>query len=166
MLTALSLPADPGQLLASQARLLDTAYRDAAGRITAGTDVSVDRDGRLHVAALKAFPEPPSLLDLRKRVQAMLPRVDLPEVILEVMSWEPGIAAAFTAASGGRSRLEDLGTSIAACLAAHSMNVGYRPIARAGVPALEWSGCRTCSRTTSGPRPSARRTPRWSPARR
>ena len=69
----------------------------------------------------------------------MLPRVDLPEVILEVMSWAPELAAAFTAVSGGRSRLDDLPTSIAACLAAHSMNIGYRPIAKKGVPALERS---------------------------
>ena len=88
---------------------------------------------------MKAIEEPPSLVDLRKRATAMLPRVDLPEVILEVMYWEPGIAAAFTAASGGRTRLEDLDTSIAACLAAHAMNVGYRPIAKNGVPALERS---------------------------
>jgi Tn3 transposase DDE domain len=60
-------------------------------------------------------------------------------VILEVMSWKPSLAAAFTAVSGGRTRLEDLGTSIAACLAAHSMNVGYRPVASNGVPALERS---------------------------
>src|SRR3954468_12361273 len=70
---------------------------------------------------------------------AMLPRVDLPEVILEVMSWEPSLVEAFTAVSGGRSRLEDLPISITACLAAHSMNVGYRPIAKQGVPALERS---------------------------
>jgi hypothetical protein len=44
----------------------------------------------------------------------MLPRVDLPEVLLEVMSWAPELADAFTAASGGRSRLDDLPTSIAA----------------------------------------------------
>ena len=37
MLTALSLRERPGQLLASQARPLDAAYRDVAGRITAGT---------------------------------------------------------------------------------------------------------------------------------
>lgn len=79
------------------------------------------------------------MVDLRKRTAAMLSRMDLPEVILEVMSWEPGIAAAFTAVSGGRTRLEDLNISIAACLAAHSMNVGYRPIAKKGVPALEWA---------------------------
>ena len=69
----------------------------------------------------------------------MVPRVDLPEVILEVMSWESELAAAFTAVSGGRTRLEDLDISIAACLAGHSMNVGYRPIAKRGVPALERS---------------------------
>ncbi len=88
---------------------------------------------------MKAVEEPPSLVDLRARTTAMLPRVDLPEVILEVMSWEPRLVDAFTAVSGGRSRLEDLPTSIAACLAAHSMNVGYRPIAKKGVPALERS---------------------------
>ena len=55
------------------------------------------------------------------------------------MSWAPEVAAAFTAASGGRTRLDDLPTSIAACLAAHAMNVGYRPIAKKGVPALERS---------------------------
>ncbi|GAA3618344.1 hypothetical protein GCM10022419_124870 [Nonomuraea rosea] len=69
----------------------------------------------------------------------MLPRVDLPEVILEVMSWEPQLVEAFTAVSGGRSWLEDLPTSVAACLAAQSMNVGYRPIAKAAVPALQRS---------------------------
>ena len=51
----------------------------------------------------------------------------------------PSLVEAFNGVSGGRSRLEDLPVSIAACLAAHSMNVGYRPIAKKGVPALERS---------------------------
>ena len=59
---------------------------------------------------MKAIEEPPSLVDLRNRTAAMLPRVDLPEVILEVMSWVPEFAAAFTPASGGRTRLDDLPT--------------------------------------------------------
>jgi hypothetical protein len=116
---------------------------------------------------VKAVEEPPSLVDLRGRTTAMLPRVDLPEVILEVMSWVPDLAGAFTAVSGGRSRLENLPTSIAACLAAHSMNVGYRPIAKKGVPALERSrlshvwprATRSGTRTWPGcPRSS---TPTW-----
>jgi hypothetical protein len=40
---------------------------------------------------VKAVEEPQSPVDLRARTTAMLPRVDLPEVILEVMSWEPAL---------------------------------------------------------------------------
>ncbi|MER7131959.1 Tn3 family transposase [Streptosporangium saharense] len=139
VLTALGLPEDPDALLADHTRALDAAYRDVGSRLDANTEVRIDDAGKIHLTGVKAIEEPPSLVDLRKRTTAMLPRVDLPEVILEVMSWEPQLVEAFTAASGGRSRLEDLPTSIAACLAAHSMNVGYRPIAKTGVPALERS---------------------------
>ena len=139
MLTTLSLPDDPDALLAEHARTLDAAYRQVGGRLAVNTDVRLDDAGKIHLTGVKAIEEPPSLVDLRKRTTAMLPLVNLPEVILEVMSWVPELAAAFTAVSGGRSRLNDLPTSIAACLAAHSMNVGYRPIAKKGAPALERS---------------------------
>lgn len=67
----------------------------------------------------------------------MLPRVDLPEVILEVMAWVPEFTAAFTAVSGGQTRLDDLHVSVAACLTAQALNIGYAPVAKRGVPALE-----------------------------
>ncbi len=137
VLTALSLPEDPEELLARHARTLDNAYRDFAAGMADNASVSVDADGRLHVERLVAIPDPPSLVDLRRRVTAMLPRVDLPEVILEVMAWCPGFVAAFTAASGGQSRLVDLDVSVAACLTAQALNIGYAPIARRGVEALE-----------------------------
>jgi TnpA family transposase len=139
VLTTLGLPDDPDALLAGHGRTLDSAYREVGRRLTVNTEVRVDDAGKIHLTGVKAVEELPSLVHLRNRTTAMLPRVDLPEVILEVTSWEPELAEAFTAASGGRSRLEDLPVSIAACLAAHSMNVGYRPIAKKGVPALERS---------------------------
>ncbi|WP_431914618.1 Tn3 family transposase [Nonomuraea jabiensis] len=139
VLTALGPPEDPDALLADHTCALDAAYQDVGSRLDVNTEVRIDDAGKIHLTGVKAIEEPPSLVDLRKRTTAMLPRVDLPEVILEVMSWEPQLVEAFTAASGGRSRLEDLPTSIAACLAVHSMNVGYRPIAKTGVPALERS---------------------------
>lgn len=57
----------------------------------------------------------------------MLPRVGLPEVILEVMGWVPEFTAAFIVASGGRTRLDDLHVSVAACLTAQALNIGYAP---------------------------------------
>lgn len=51
------------------------------------------------------------------------------------MAWQPGFLAAFTAASGGQARLEDLQVSITAALCAHALNIGYSPII-AVAPAL------------------------------
>ena len=102
VLTALSLPAAADELLARHAETLDSAYRAVGARLEANTAVSLDSEGQLHIERLEALDEPASLIELRRDVNALLPRVDLPEVILEVMSWEPGFVAAFVAASGDR----------------------------------------------------------------
>ena len=136
-LTDLQLREDPDALLAEQARALDAALRDVAAQVSAapstprwttrvGCTCRADRHPRAAAAGGPA-----------QAVAAMLPRVDLPEVILEVMAWVPAFAAAFTSVSGGRTRLEDLHVSVAACLTAQALNIGYAPVAKRGVPALE-----------------------------
>jgi len=105
VLMTLGLPEIPQALLAEHTATVDAAYREVGARLGGNDAVSIEDDGKIHLSGVKVIEEPPSLLDLRKRVGTMLPRVDLPEVILEVMSWHSDIAAAFTAVSGGRIRL-------------------------------------------------------------
>lgn len=138
-LTALGLPESPEALLLEHADVLDETLRRVGGGLLANPDAHVDEDGKIHLTGLRAVEEPPSLVDLRARTTAMLPRVELPEAILEVMGWVPQLEEAFTAASGARSRMVHLPVSVAACLTAHSLNVGYRPISSKGTPALERS---------------------------
>ncbi len=166
VLAALGLPEDPDALLAGHARTLDAAYREVGGRLAVNTEVRVDDAGKIHLTGVKAVEEPPSLVDLRSRTTAMLPRVDLPEVILEVMSWEPELAAAFTAVSGGRSRLEDLPTL--------DRRVPGRALHERRVPADRQEGRPGAGAVPAVARvpelraardPGRRRTPRWSPAR-
>jgi hypothetical protein len=90
VLTALGLPECSEQHLAELVTTLGGAYRAVAGRFDAGAELTVDDQGKLHVAALEAIPDPPGLIELRRLVGAMLPRVGLPEVILEVMAWLSG----------------------------------------------------------------------------
>jgi TnpA family transposase len=135
-LNALQLPTEPDAMLTEEARALDEAWRQAAASLGSGGDLSVDADGRLHARAVDAIADPPSLTDLRRRCEAMLPHVDVGELILEVMSWEPAFVEAFTAASGGEARLSDLHVTIAAALTAHALNVGYTPVISTGVAAL------------------------------
>lgn len=134
-LSALQLPERPDELLDELTGTVDAAWRAAAGGIVPDGPVTVDADGRLHLAKDDALDEPPSLVDLRARTSAMLPEVDLPEMILELMALYPGFPAAFTSISGSTSRLADLHVSVAALLAAHALNVGFGPVT-AGADAL------------------------------
>src|SRR5712692_5670915 len=137
VLTTLGLPEDPGALLASHVTALDEALRYVGGRLAANADVRVDAAGRIHVTSDKAIAEPPSLVDLRKRVAAMLPRVDIGEQILEVLGWVPQFLESLTALSGGAARMADLNVTVAACLTGQALNIGYGPVSSPVVPALE-----------------------------
>lgn len=90
----------------------------------------------MHLAALAAVPEPDSLVLLRRMVAAMLPRVDLSQIVLEVMGWEPGFVEAFRSWSGSDARLDGLDISVAACLVAQATNVGYAPMVNRSNPSL------------------------------
>ncbi len=107
------------------------------GRLAANADVRVDDAGRIHVTSDKAIAEPPSLVDLRTRLAAMLPRVDIGEQILEVMGWVPQFLESLTALSGGAARMADLNVTVAACLTGQALNIGYGPVSTPGVPALK-----------------------------
>ncbi len=104
VLASLNLPGEAGGHLAARAALLHGTYREVAARVPDNAQIVFDDDGRLHFAALEPEPEPASLLDLRAAVNAMLPRVDLPEVLLEVFSWTGADQAygAFQDAARGR----------------------------------------------------------------
>ena len=72
VLTALGLPEHPGEMLASCAAGLDGALTYVAGRLAADSGVRVDEAGKIHLSSDKALEDPPSLIDLRKRIAAML----------------------------------------------------------------------------------------------
>ena len=97
MLDALQLPVEPDELLAAHARTLDEAWRHITAQVGTDSEVTVDDEGRLHASSIEAIPDPPSLTALRQRCEAMLPRVDIGELVLEVMSWHPRFVEAFTA---------------------------------------------------------------------
>lgn len=84
---------------------------------------------------LDLLPEPATLIALRAAVAARLPRVDLPEVRLEVQA-QTGFAAAFTHLREGQARVADRATSLCAVLIAAACNLGLEPVVQRAVPAL------------------------------
>ncbi len=134
VLEALQLSAQPGGHLERLAQELDDAYRGVVARLPANEPASVE-DGRVHLGKLAAQGEPASLVELRNLVGAMMPRVDLPELILEVHAWT-GCLNAYTHLSEGSARMDDLDISVAACLVAEACNLGFTPVINRGHSAL------------------------------
>ncbi len=92
----------------------------------------------LIVTPLDKLEEPDSLVKLRQEVNARLPRVDLPEVLLEIAA-RTDFTSRFTHVSERESRMQDLPTSLCANLIAEACNIGLEPLTRNDLPALRRS---------------------------
>jgi TnpA family transposase len=135
---ALGRSESPEPELHALAHQLDEAYQRTAANVPTNAAVRVEQmNGRdtLTLTGLDKLEEPPTLLALRDQVLALLPRVDLPELLLEIHA-HTGFATEFTHISEGAARMEDLPISLCAVLLAEACNIGLEPVVRADIPAL------------------------------
>jgi TnpA family transposase len=135
----LGLSASPEPTLNAMAAELDRTYRDVAARLPDNPAVRFETSGDksdLVLSHLDKMDEPDSLVALREKVTGMLPRVDLPELILEIAA-RTGFVEAFTHISEHTARATDLHISLCAVLMAEACNTGLEPLIRGDVPALK-----------------------------
>ena len=86
VLEALGLPADPDAHLQALSVTLDDAYRQVAAELARGNGQAVIENGQIHLDRLGPAPETPGLKQARGEIARMMPRVDLPEVLLEIFA--------------------------------------------------------------------------------
>lgn len=129
---------DPAVELAALSVELDAAFRRTATNLPENQDVRVERSNgkdSLTVSNLDRIEEPESLISLRDDMKAMLPVVDLPEMLLEIHA-RTGFANKFSHVSEGDARVSNLAVSICAVLLAEACNFGLDPLIREDDPAL------------------------------
>lgn len=136
---SLGLSSTPGATLSAITTELESTYRDVLDRLPENPAVRFVENGdktELILSPLDAIEETPSLVALRQKVADMLPRVDLPELILEIDA-RTHFTGAFTHSSEQSSRVSDLNISICALLMAEACNTGPEPYIRNDVAALK-----------------------------
>jgi TnpA family transposase len=129
---------DPEPELQMLAQQLDEAYRRTAENLPTNASARVEQvNGRATpvITGLDKLEEPPSLKLLKEQVASLMPRVDLPELMLEVQQWTD-FADEFTHVSEGRTRVDDLPMSICAALLAEACNIGLEPLTNRDYPSL------------------------------
>jgi TnpA family transposase len=135
----LGLSASSEPVLTALALELDSTYRAVATRLPDNSAVRFEIVGDKHelvLSPLDKMDEPASLVALRDKVASMLPRVDLPELILEIAA-RTGFTETFTHLSERTARASDLHVSLCAVLMAEACNTGLEPLIRGDVPALK-----------------------------
>lgn len=135
----LDLSITPDPTLNALAVELDRTYRAVAARLPQNPAVRFETVGdktELVLTALDKLDESQSLVTLRTKVTGLLPRVDLPELILEVAA-RTGFTEAFTHLSEHTARATDIHISLCAVLMAEACNTGLEPLIRGDVAALK-----------------------------
>ena len=135
---SLSLPNDGDKALKDLEQQLDAAYLKTVENFPNNQAVRIEHvDGKpdLILSGLEKLNEPPSLIELREHVASLLPRVDLPDLLLEIHA-RTGFADEFTHISEGNARVKDLAISICAVLMAEACNIGLEPLIQPDQPAL------------------------------
>jgi TnpA family transposase len=120
------------------ARRLDEAFRHTASNLPHNASLRIEEvagNPDLILSPLDKLEEPPTLTALRAEIDARLPRVDLPELVLEIHA-RTGFADAFRHASEAKARAQDLATSISAVLVSEACNTGLEPMIRPEIAAL------------------------------
>ncbi len=136
----LGLSLNPQLLLGDLACELDNTYRSVCARLPNNSAVRFEGlPGKeyLILSDLDRVEEPDSLVALRVVVAERMPRVDLPEILLEIAT-RTGFTESFTHISEQSARADGLTTSLCAVLLSEACNTGMEPLARSDVPSLRY----------------------------
>src|SRR5271168_2243913 len=118
--------------------LLDETFRQVAARAAINPDLrieTVEGKSELIVTPLDKILDSESLRFLRASVQSRMPKVGMPDVLLETMA-RTGFARAFTHLSERQARIEHFDISLCAALIGEACNIGLEPMVREDIPAL------------------------------
>ncbi|MEV6007313.1 Tn3 family transposase [Streptomyces sp. NPDC051976] len=140
LLTSLDLPEDPSAYLDRAGRSLHADLVKVASRLPEGAHITLGNGG---LALSKG--QPPRPTSLSRQVERMLPRVELPQVVLDVLSRTGGIAA-FTTRNGNPSPHPEFELSVAAVMVAYGCNIGLEAVANEEKDALKLDRLTSISR--------------------
>lgn len=134
---SLGHPMNPQEAINGLVHQLDATYKQVADSF-GSKPIELDLSGKrptLTITHFDKLDDPPSLTELTQQIEALLPSVDLTELLLEINA-HTGFAEEFTHVSEVNARADDLAVSVCAVLLAEACNIGLEPLIKHQVPAL------------------------------
>lgn len=135
---SLGHPLDPKEAIDGLIRQLDATYQKVSANFDDNKAVKLDLSGKrpaLTITNFDRLDDSPSFDRLSQQVTALMPSVDLTELLLEVQA-HTGFADEFIHVSEANARADELATSVCAVLISEACNIGIDPLVKAHIPAL------------------------------
>ncbi len=134
---SLGHPLNPKEAIDALSDQLDSTYKHVVSNFEHNA-VKLDLSGKrptLTITHFDKLDDPPSLVMLSQKIDALMPSVDITELLLEIHA-HTGFADEFTHVSEANARAEDLNISVCAVLLAEACNIGLEPLIKHHLPAL------------------------------
>lgn len=135
---SLGHPVKPQIAIADLLKKLDETYQQVIANFDSNKEINLDNTNgqpSLTIGNLDKLDEPPSLIRLREKVNALIPRIDLTELLLEINA-HTGFLDAFTHISESNPRATDLNISVCAVLLVEACNLNLEDLVDEAIPAL------------------------------
>lgn len=117
---------------------LDECYHRTATNLKDNSDLRIEQvkgKDRFILTPLEAQEELPGLKSLKEKIQSLMPRVDLPQLIMEVNNWTR-FDRQFLHLNERQAQVKNFETSLCAVLLGEACNIGIQPIHRPNHPVL------------------------------
>ncbi|HHD7854504.1 TPA: Tn3 family transposase, partial [Enterococcus faecium] len=137
LLEQLDLPSSANEMSLWLKNDLELSYKEALNRWPTSKMARIENADRLVVSRLKKTYEKKEDKSFRRRIQQLLPKIDLSDLLLEV-NQQLNLTQSFNHLSDKDTKMKDLDISLLAVLLSESCNIGFSPVSKEGFDSLKY----------------------------
>ncbi|EHM3140222.1 Tn3 family transposase [Enterococcus faecalis] len=137
LLEQLALPSSANEMASWIKNDLELSYKEALNRWPTSKMARIENTDRLIISRLKKAYEKKDEKAFRRRIQQLLPKIDLSDLLLEV-NQQLNLTQSFNHLSDKDTKMKDLDISLLAVLLSEACNIGFSPVSKEGFNSLKY----------------------------
>ena len=137
VLEQLGLPSSGEEVSLWLKKDLDLSYKEALRRWPTSNMARIENNSQLIVSRLKKVYENKEEKAFKLRIQQLLPKIDLTDLLLEV-NQQLNLTQLFNHLNDKDTKMKDLDISLLAVLLAEACNIGFSPVSKNSIDSLKY----------------------------
>lgn len=137
LLEQLNLPSSAREICLRLETDLELSYKEALNRWPTSKMARIENSDRLIISRLQKSYEKKEDKAFKLRIQQLLPKIDLTDLLLEV-NQQLMLTRSFTHLSDKDTKMKNLDISLLAVLLSEACNIGFSPVSKEGIDSLKY----------------------------